>query len=63
MTIATWCRRCGSEFTADRAAILAGRWRLCPDCRAKPAPVGRDEPPRVATAGTDLTRQNTGVQR
>ena len=27
------CRRCGSEFEPSREAIVAGAWRLCPDCR------------------------------
>ena len=39
MTAATTtCRRCGVEFEPDRAAILAGAWRLCPDCRDAPSP-------------------------
>lgn len=33
MTIITACRRCGIEFEPDRAAIVAGTWRLCPACR------------------------------
>ncbi len=33
INISTWCRRCGIEFTADRGAVVAGTWRLCPDCR------------------------------
>ena len=55
MTIATWCRRCGREFTADRRAIVSGAWRLCPACR--------DEPPRVPTAGDPPRfRQHSAVQ-
>lgn len=33
MTIATRCRECHQAFDGDRAAILAGAWRLCPTCR------------------------------
>ncbi|MDP9356365.1 MAG: hypothetical protein M3R02_13980 [Chloroflexota bacterium] len=33
MSIVIRCRRCGREFVADRRAILAGRWSLCPACR------------------------------
>jgi len=33
------CRRCGRPFVADRAAILARRWSLCPACR-DPLPPG-----------------------
>jgi hypothetical protein len=39
MTITTTCRRCGTEFAPDREAIVAGAWRLCPDCRG-----GNDTP-------------------
>jgi len=31
--ILTTCRRCGAEHEADRRAIVAGAWRLCPRCR------------------------------
>lgn len=31
--IITTCRTCGLGFEPDRAAILAGVWRVCPDCR------------------------------
>jgi hypothetical protein len=31
--IATTCRRCGQELEPGREAIVAGAWRLCPDCR------------------------------
>jgi len=31
--ITTTCRRCGTEFEPGREAIVAGAWRLCPDCR------------------------------
>jgi hypothetical protein len=31
--ITTTCRRCGTEFEPDHRAIVAGAWRLCPDCR------------------------------
>jgi hypothetical protein len=31
--ILTTCRRCGVEFAPGRQAIVAGAWRLCPDCR------------------------------
>ena len=33
------CRRCGRPFVADRAAILARLWSLCPACRV-PLPPG-----------------------
>jgi len=39
MSIETRCRRWGRPFVADRAAIVAGRWRLCPAWRA-PSPPG-----------------------
>lgn len=45
MSIQTRCRRCGREFEADRAAILSGCWRLCPDCRDLPPPSRAPEPP------------------
>jgi hypothetical protein len=32
-TILVSCRRCGAEFAPDREAIVAGAWRLCPECR------------------------------
>ena len=28
------CRACGIEFAPDRESIVAGAWRLCPDCRS-----------------------------
>jgi hypothetical protein len=31
--ITTTCRRCGTEFEPGREAIVAGAWRVCPDCR------------------------------
>jgi uncharacterized OB-fold protein len=37
-TIITTCRACGREYEPDRRAIVAGAWRLCPDCRAAGAP-------------------------
>lgn len=42
MSILTRCRRCGREYEADRAAILAGPavWRLCPPCRDPNPPGG-----------------------
>jgi len=43
-TLATWCRRCGIEFVADRPSVLAGTWRLCPDCREAPSPPGPPVP-------------------
>jgi len=48
MTIATTCRQCARAFDADRAAIVAGTWRLCPACRETPAattPVAGAETP------------------
>jgi hypothetical protein len=33
MSILITCRRCGTEFEPGRKAIIAGAWRLCPDCR------------------------------
>ncbi len=52
MPIEVRCRRCGRPFVADRAAILAGRWRLCPACR-DPSPSGapRGRPRPAAGAG------------
>ncbi len=41
MSIVIRCRRCGREFVADRHAILAGRWRLCPACRGLLPPLGK----------------------
>ena len=38
MGMRTRCRRCGREYDLDRAAIVAGRWRLCPACRDLPPP-------------------------
>ena len=56
MTITMRCRRCGREYDADRAAILAGpaRWRLCPACHDPSPPGGLaggapDLPPRRTT--------------
>ncbi len=40
MSIVIRCRRCGREFVADRDAILAERWRLCPMCRGPLPPTG-----------------------
>ncbi len=40
MSIVIRCRRCGREFVADRQAILAGDWRLCPMCRGPLPPTG-----------------------
>ncbi len=40
MSIVIRCRRCGREFVADRQAILAERWRLCPACRGPLPPTG-----------------------
>ncbi len=34
------CTQCGRLFELDRAAILGGRWRLCPDCRGPLPPTG-----------------------
>jgi hypothetical protein len=31
--ITTVCRRCRVEFEPGREAIVAGTWRLCPECR------------------------------
>jgi Zn finger protein HypA/HybF involved in hydrogenase expression len=31
--IETTCRDCRREYEPDRAAILAGNWRTCPQCR------------------------------
>ena len=42
MPIEIRCRRCGRPFVADRTAILAGRWRLCPACRDPRPPGGGD---------------------
>jgi len=49
MSIETRCRRCGREYEADCAAILAGLWRLCPACR-DPRPPGAGVPAAVAGA-------------
>jgi len=46
----TWCRRCGIEVAATRDVILAGAWRLCPDCREAPPPPG-PPPPRTENPG------------
>ncbi len=54
MPIEIRCRGCGRPFVADRAAILAGRWRLCPVCRDPSPPGGVAGPspdPRPAPAG------------
>lgn len=48
ITINTWCRMCGLEFVADRAAIVAGVWRLCERCRP---PQPATPPPPVAGNG------------
>jgi len=48
VSIVTRCRRCGVEYEADRATILAATWRLCPRCRP-PAPAGPDDDPPEAT--------------
>jgi len=50
INLSTWCRRCGAEFTADRASVISGTWRYCERCRADP---GDPTPPRPArpTAG------------
>jgi len=48
INIGTWGRRCGIEFTATRDAVIAGTWRLCPDCREAPPPPG-PPPPRPTT--------------
>ncbi len=46
------CTRCGRQFDLDRAAVLNGTWRLCPNCRgplpptgAVPVPDGVDDRP------------------
>jgi hypothetical protein len=33
MSTLVTCRRCGAEFAPGRETIVAGAWRLCPDCR------------------------------
>jgi hypothetical protein len=38
MPIEVSCRKCGRRVTPDRAAIVAGRWQLCLDCRDQAAP-------------------------
>ena len=57
MSITTRCRRCGRTFQLDRAAILAGRWRLCSACRDSSPPGGAAGPspdPRPVPAGAAL---------
>ncbi len=39
MMLQTRCTWCGRLFDLDRAAIVRGRWRLCPDCQ-EPPPTG-----------------------
>jgi hypothetical protein len=54
MTIITICRRCGTEFEPIREAIIAGAWRLCPDCRdvGSTGPVACPICHRVLKSGT-----------
>ncbi len=40
MMLQTRCKWCGRLFDLDRAAIVRGRWRLCPDCRGPLPPTG-----------------------
>ena len=40
-TFITRCRTCGVEFEPDHAAIMAGRWRICPACQ----PAAMSKPP------------------
>ncbi len=40
MILEMQCRACGRLFDLDRAAIVVGRWRLCPDCRGPLPPTG-----------------------
>ena len=42
------CPRCGVAFEPDRRAILAGTWRVCPDCRD-----GAPTVPATASLATD----------
>lgn len=51
MTVVTRCRQCHQDFDADRAAILAGAWRLCPTCRVLPpdSPMPLEGTERLAT--------------
>lgn len=49
MILQTRCRWCGRMFDLDRAAILGGKWRLCPDCRGPLPPTGGVQVPEGAT--------------
>jgi len=57
-TIQTWCRRCGREFVADRASVVAGVWRLCPDCRGEPPRVPTEDP-TTASRPPSVTTQRS----
>ena len=35
--IVTTCASCQREFEPDRASIVRGDWRTCPDCRSHAA--------------------------
>ena len=48
MILQTRCKRCGRLFARDREGIIAGRWRLCPDCR-------NPSPPSAAVAVAPVT--------
>lgn len=50
MSLSTRCRRCGREYDLDRAAILAGTWRLCPSCRTPPGGAAGQPPDLRPTA-------------
>ena len=41
----TACHRCGRDHEPDRAAIIAGAWHLCGDCRAAEAQPPAAPPP------------------
>ena len=44
INLTTWCRRCGIEFVADRASVIAGTWRYCRDCWGAATPPGPPVP-------------------
>ena len=53
-TLEVSCRGCEKVFVPVPADYRAGRWRLCPACRERPAAAASDD-----TSGTRAERQRT----
>lgn len=53
MSLIVTCRTCGRDYEPDRAAIIAGLWRDCPECRPPPDTPKPNREPDTDTQGSN----------